>query len=147
MIRAGAMPSPVAESGPERRRRRNEARIRAALSRLLAGPPGAGLTVAMLAREAGVGRNAIYTNHRFALDELARARRAAARPVADTRRDRMVELRSEIAALHADRCRLATENASLVKRVLEAEARAAQLTQRVERLAQQLEHARQRPAG
>ena len=51
MIRAGAMPSPVAESGPERRRRRNEARIRAALSRLLAGPPGAGLTVAMLARE------------------------------------------------------------------------------------------------
>ena len=42
------------QADPERRRRRNEARIRAALSRLLAGPPGAGLTVAMLAREAGV---------------------------------------------------------------------------------------------
>ena len=55
-------------------------KLRAALDRLKgatgerSGASMQRLTVAALAREAGVGRNAIYANHRGILDELIRAR-------------------------------------------------------------------------
>lgn len=65
----------------EKRLRNTHCKLRDALERLVKGLPthpdlqkrSYRLTVATLAREARVGRNAIYANHRSIIDELRRA--------------------------------------------------------------------------
>ena len=135
-------------TGPERRRQRSQERLREALAHLIAGAgqgaakssPDA-FSVASLSRASGIGRNAIYTNHRFVLDELARARKAVAGEAA-VRRDRLAELRTETDRLKLDKSRLATENAGLLARVLEAEDAAASLRGQVETLQQTMKRLR-----
>ena len=74
------MAKPPAANPHDRRMQATAEKLRAALDRLTggAGEPSdvstQRLTVAALAREAGVSRNAIYANHRDILDDLARAR-------------------------------------------------------------------------
>jgi hypothetical protein len=83
------------------------------------------LTVATLAREAGVGRCAIYTNHRGILEEFAAAgkHRAVPHPLAALHK-KLAQQRSVIAAMQLQLRRLATENAGLLRRAVEAEQRA-----------------------
>lgn len=65
----------------EKRRQETHRKLRDALDRLIKGTPQHGslqdrrytLSVASLAREAGVARNAIYTNHRSMIDALRQA--------------------------------------------------------------------------
>jgi hypothetical protein len=72
----------------EKRLRNTDRKLREALERLVKGLPthpdlqkrSYRLTVATLAREARVGRNAIYTNHRSMIDELRRATIAGSSP-------------------------------------------------------------------
>ena len=80
-------------------------------------------TVATLAREAGVGRNAIYTNHRDLLEELRQAALKVS-PKAAQREDKLVEQRMTIEALKLNERRMITENAVLLKRALDSEAQA-----------------------
>jgi hypothetical protein len=83
------------------------------------------LTVTTLAREARVGRNAIYANHREMIDALRRADQQ--RIVPDKLaawEDKLAQQRSLIQALQIDERRLVTENAVLLKRLLEAQAEA-----------------------
>lgn len=135
-------------TGPERRRHRSEERLREALAHLIAragqgtaqSSPNA-LSVSSLSRASGIGRNAIYSNHRFALDELARAREAVAGETA-MRRDRLAELRAETDRLKLDKSRLATENAGLLVRLLQAEGAAASLKGQVETLQQAVKRLR-----
>ena len=83
------------------------------------------LTVATLAQEARVGRNAIYTNHRPMIDEL---RRANDRKIVPDKlaawEDKRAQQRSLIQVLQIEERRLVTENAGLLKRILEAETEA-----------------------
>ena len=66
---------------PEKRLRNTERKLREALERLVKGLPTHPdlqkrpyrLSIATLAREARVGRNAVYTNHRPIIEELRRA--------------------------------------------------------------------------
>ena len=86
------------DAAPQARRRaRTAERLREALARLLR-DGSRRPTVAALAREAGVGRNAIYANHNTILDEL---RHAVARRGTDSQResdaDRGLEHRRVIA--------------------------------------------------
>lgn len=120
-------------------------RLQGALARLTADSGSrsvsatARLTVAALAREAGIGRNAIYANHRDVLDELARVRQrqrgAASLPTAQ---DKIVEQRRLIDDMQQQVRQLATENAGLLRRAIEAvrradraERRSAQLTKEI----------------
>jgi hypothetical protein len=80
-------------------------------------------TVATLAREAGVGRNAIYSNHRDLLEELRQAALKVS-PKAAQREDKLVEQRMTIEALKLNERRMITENAVLLKRALDSEAQA-----------------------
>lgn len=88
-------------------------------------------TVAALSREAGVSRNAIYTNYRTFLDQLAKLVAGAdsgvgggsAAPRDDEQTERLL--------------RLATENAGLLKRAIEAERRAERLEGRCASLLRQ----------
>ncbi len=106
-------------------------RLREALARLI-GDSGARsasatarLTVAALAREAGVGRNAIYANHRDILDDLARARQRQHVPVNGfTAEDKIAEQRRLMDDLQRQLRLLVTENAGLLRRAAEAERRA-----------------------
>jgi len=139
-------------TGPGRRRQRTAERLRDALARLVAAAgQGTGpsdrdtLTVAALSRLSGVGRNAIYSNHRFALEELARARLAAAGETV-ARRDRLTELRVEVDSLKCDKNRLVTENAGLLLRTLDAEAAVVGLKRQIETLQQALRQSRDAPA-
>src|SRR3982750_4057062 len=89
----------------EQRRRDTQHKLREALERLVAGqstPPkrqntGPRFTVAALAREAGVGRNAIYNNHRELLEELRHAARQENSP-AVPEKDQLAEYRATIEA-------------------------------------------------
>ena len=114
---------------PQRRRReRIAARLQEALAALRA-DPAAELTAAALARRAGIGRNALYTNHRPALDDLRalQAERSSTRRP-DTPRD---EGGGKGEGERERRIRaLATENASLLRRALVAEARVKRLEER-----------------
>ncbi|MEJ6785777.1 DUF6262 family protein [Aminobacter sp. Piv2-1] len=123
-------------------------KLRAALDRLTGGagePSDAStqrLTVAALAREAGVGRNAIYANHRGILDELIRTRQQQRVPdQVTTIEDKITEQRNVIEDMQQQIRQLATENAGLMRRAIEAERRAdraerrsAQLTKEVDTL-------------
>lgn len=117
----------------EKRLRNTDRRLRDALERLVKGLPthpelqkrSYRLTVATLAREARVGRNAIYTNHRPIIEEL---RRASDRKVVPEKlaawEDKLAQQRVLIQVLQIEERRLVTENAVLLKRILEAETEA-----------------------
>ena len=79
------MPKMTAANPLDRRVQATAEKLRAALDRLARSSVGAPmierqLTVAALAREARVGRNAIYANHRDILDELIRVRQQRRAP-------------------------------------------------------------------
>lgn len=106
-------------------------KLRAALDRLIQGDgqraiiPASRLTVAALAREAGIGRNAIYTNHRAILDDLNQALQRQSRSDRGRRvEDRISEQRSIMEEMQVQIRQLATENAGLMRRAVEAERRA-----------------------
>ncbi len=142
------MAKPPAANPHDRRMQATAEKLRAALDRLTG---GAGehsdastqrLTVAALAREAGVGRNAIYANHRGILDELIRARQQQRVPdQIITIEDKITEQHNVIEDMQQQIRQLATENAGLMRRAIEAERRAdraerrsAQLTKEVDTL-------------
>ncbi len=113
----------------EKRLEASRARLHDALERLVQGHPihprhqdGYRLTVAVLAREAGVGRNAIYTNHRAMLDALQAAAAAPKPPI--SWQDKLDELRATIKAMKQDERRMVSENALLLQRARSAEAEA-----------------------
>lgn len=115
-------------------------RLRAALDRLTASSGAAArLTVAALAREAGVGRNAIYVNHRDILDDLARARQRQCSPVGSlTAEGRVTEQRRLIDDMQHQLRQLATENAGLLRRAIEAERRADRAERRSAQLTKEI---------
>ena len=114
----------------EKRLRNTNRKLRDALERLVKGMPTHPdlqkrpyrLTIATLAREARVGRNAIYTNHRSMIDEL---RRAIDRKIVPEKlaawEDKLAQQRSLIQILQIEERRMVTENAVLLRRILEAE--------------------------
>jgi len=116
---------------PEKRLRNTERKLREALERLVKGLPTHPdlqkrpyrLSIATLAREARVGRNAVYTNHRPIIEEL---RRASERTVIPERlaawEDKLAQQRALIQVLQIEERRMVTENAVFLKRILEAEA-------------------------
>lgn len=126
----------------ETRRRNTERRLRQALKRLQNGTPNHPslkrrpyrLTVATLAREARVGRNTIYTNHRAIIDELNRAGPGAPESGQASAEQRIADLSVLIAQLQQDKRRLATHNAALLKRAVDAEMSAARLEKQLARL-------------
>jgi hypothetical protein len=127
----------------EKRRSTTHRKLQEALERLVKGLPTHPalqkhpyrLTVTALAREARVGRNAIYTNHREIIEELRRAdqRRGVPETLA-TWEDKFAQQRSLIQVLRIEEQRLVTENAVLLKRLLEAEAEAARQKRHNDRL-------------
>lgn len=128
MVRkAGGMPNLTPH---EKRLRNTNRKLRDALERLVKGLPTHPdlqkqpyrLTVATLAREARVGRNAIYTNHRSMIDELRRANDHKIIPdKLEVWEDKLAQQRSLIQVLQIEERRLVTENAVLLKRILDAE--------------------------
>ena len=117
----------------EDRRQVTAGKLRDALDRLARGAPEHPslrrgpyrLTVATLSREAGVCRNAIYTNHRGILEALAKAgKHCAVLDPSTALYRKLAEQRAVIAALQLQLRQLATENAGLLRRVVEAERRA-----------------------
>lgn len=136
---------------PPRRDHRIDAtaeKLRAALDRFVHGVPDRGtgaqraprLTVAALAREAGIGRNAIYTNHRDILEDLAKAR--SLRPATDHiggMKEKIAEQHAIIAGMQLQIRQLATKNAGLLRRALEAERSVERTNRRNARLTQEIE--------
>lgn len=116
------MPNPKERSLT--RREQTAQRLRDALHRLATGtaihPSNKGrkppFSVSALAREAGVARNAVYTNHRFAIDALSGLTRPQNEP----------DHSHQTMAIQ----KLATENAILLKRAIDAEKRADRLERR-----------------
>ena len=91
-----------------------------------AGPTSYTLSVASLACEAGVARNAIYTNHRAMIDALRQAAQQRVVPSKlESWEDKVAQQRAVIDVLKTEQRRLATENAALLKRAIDAEAAAA----------------------
>lgn len=140
------MAKPPAANPHDRRMEATAEKLRLALGRLVGGAGQrsnisiARLTVAALAREAGLSRNAIYANHRDILDDLTRARQRQRVPdrIA-TMEDKITEQRGVIDDMQQQIRQLATENAGLMRRAIEAERRAdraerrsAQLTKEVD---------------
>lgn len=123
-----------------RRRARTDTRLHEALAGL-ASDPVAAPTVAALARAAGVGRNIIYTHHACVLDELRdlRAKRAVA---TDAIADHADETRLALRGAESRLLALATQNAGLLKRAVEAEQRAERLERRNAQLVQELDRTR-----
>ncbi|GLT00312.1 hypothetical protein GCM10007897_16960 [Sphingobium jiangsuense] len=122
----------------QKRRQFTEQRLRAALGRLVAGKPrrkslrntAYRLTVSVLAREANVSRNTIYTNHRSFVDELAGQ---AGRPDTAVPRSRARNAHQDrrlIAELRSNIRDLASQNAALLKRAIDAEKQARHLAAR-----------------
>jgi len=139
----------------EKRRAATDRKLHAALERLIEQRPshpalqnGYRLEVATLAREAGVGRNAIYTNHRSIIDAL---KLAAARPhpkAIESLEEKVVELRAVIREMQANERRLLTHNAALLQRAVSAEADAERYRRQNARLvATRNEAARPTPIG
>lgn len=121
---------------PQRRHARTKARLREALRKLSA-DPAQSLTAAALARDAGIGRNALYTGHADVLVELRAlaAQRAAASKV--SRRDREADGEG-IRRLEKDKQKLATQNAGLLRRALDAEERLKRSEDRIAQLLREL---------
>lgn len=128
-------------STPQARRRANtDARLREALA-VLADDPAAAPTVAALARAAGVGRNIIYTHHDGVLDAL-RGLQSQHKGTAETVAGEADRTRSALREAEASNIALATHNASLLKRAVDAEQRAARLERRNAQLVQELDRMR-----
>ena len=128
-------------STPQARRRANtDTRLREALG-VLAKDPSTAPTVAGLARAAGVGRNIIYTHHADVLGALRelQSQREGATETAAGEADRT---RSALRLAEARNIALATHNASLLKRAVEAEQRAERLERRNAQLVQELDRIR-----
>jgi hypothetical protein len=112
-----------------KRRLGTEQRLRAALDRLVGGAPNHPslrgrtyrLTVATLAREAGIARNTIYANHRSILDELNRINHQVTTRTRSAPEQKIAELGALIEQLQRQTRQFATENAALLKRVIDAE--------------------------
>ena len=149
------MPNDAADSArisPQAKRRATtDQRLRDALGRVRdrSSEPSAGaerskLTVAALAREAGVGRNAIYANHRSIIVELERAQeqRPRSAPAADPQSD-TTDWRAAAAELRVQNQLLATENAALLKRAMDAEYAAEQAERKSARLTTELRRMQQ----
>ncbi|MTH79582.1 hypothetical protein [Paracoccus aestuariivivens] len=114
----------------EKRLHNTNLRLREALERLVKGIPthpdlqkrSYRLTVAALAREARVGRNAIYTNHRSIIEDL---HRASERKIIPEKlavwEDKLAQQHALIQVMQIEERRMVTENAVLLKRILEAE--------------------------
>lgn len=127
----------------EKRLQATDRKLRDALDRLIKGTPHSDsvrahrnlLSVASLAREAGVARNAIYVNHRAMIDAL---RHAATQRVVPSKleswEDKLAQQRAVIDVLRTEQRRLVTENASLLKRALDAEAEAGRLQRQYSRM-------------
>jgi hypothetical protein len=123
------------DGGPdpyEERLQRTRNKLRGALERLVAGRPidltlrkiRYRLTVSTLAREASVGRNAIYTKHRPIIEELRQATLQNSQSPRGNVKNKLDEQRATIDAMKAAERRMITENAVLLKRALDAEAEA-----------------------
>lgn len=141
------MPKTTAANPLDRRVQATAEKLRAALDRLARGsdrsPMERQLTVAALAREARVGRNAIYANHRDILDELTRVRqqrRAPSRIAAIT--EKVAEQRITVDTMQGQLRQLATENAGLMRRAIEAERRADRAEHRIALLTKELDRHR-----
>ncbi|WP_026002414.1 hypothetical protein [Sphingobium xenophagum] len=126
----------------EKRRAGTDRKLRAALERLIEQRPshpvlqnGYRLEVATLAREAGVGRNAIYTNHRSVIDALKLAAARAHPKAAESLEEKVVELRAVIREMQANERKLLTQNAALLQRATSAEADAERYRRQNARLA------------
>ena len=139
------MPTRSTANPDDRRIKATAEKLRAALDRLTNGSseqPAASirrLTVAALAREAGVGRNAIYANHRDILDALIRARRRQSVPDRiTTMGDTLVEQRGVIDNMQQQIRQIVTENAGLLQRAIEAERRAERAERRSAHLTKEI---------
>jgi len=135
----------------EKRRLGTEQRLRAALARLVGGTPSDPslqertyrLTVATLAREARVARNTIYANHRSILDELNRADHPSTKLKRPAPAQKTAEFAAMIEQLQQQKRQLATENAALLKRAIDAEEMLCRLQKQNAKLLQQLAAAHQ----
>lgn len=130
----------------ETRHRNTERRIRQAMDRLVAQASLEGrttrVTVAALAREAQVSRNTIYAEHSSFLEELASANPPRPGTQRPPPKSDMSALRASMHELQAQRRLLATENASLLKRVLDAEKAVARLEKQNAKLVQEISRVR-----
>jgi hypothetical protein len=128
-----------------KRRASTAARLREALHRLTQ-DASRRPTIAALAREAGVGRNAIYANHREILGELQRAARPGRMAPEPERANPVEHERRLIVELKLQLRQFATQNAALLKRALDAEQRAERLDRRNAQLVREVDAVR-RPAA
>lgn len=124
----------------ETRHRNTERRIRQAMDRLVQVSLGrtTRVTVAELAREAQVSRNTIYAEHSSFLEELASAIPPRPKTQRSPPKSDMSALRASMHELQEQRRLLATENASLLKRVLDAEKAVARLEKQNAKLVQEI---------
>lgn len=87
----------------EEQRQQTEARIRAAMDRLLRGeiPPGGKCDIKTLAASAGITRNGLYTTYAHLRDEFEarRDQRREAGVIVDPREAQIARLKAEVAAL------------------------------------------------
>lgn len=131
----------------ETRHRNTERRIRQAMDRLVAQASLEGrttrVTVAALAREAQVSRNTIYAEHSSFLEELASANPPRPGTQRPSPKSDMSALRASMHELQEQRRLLATENANLLKRVLDAEKAVARLEKQNAKLVQEISRVRQ----
>lgn len=128
----------------QRRQAHTKAKLRTALQRLAA-DPSARITAAVVAREAGVGRNVLYVGH---ADVLAELRAVAAKRTA-THHDHHDEAdadRRKVRDLENKLVRMATENAGLLRRARDAESRLTRSEQHNAQLLRQLADSK-RPAS
>ena len=134
----------------ERRLRETDRKLREALDRLVKREPTHPdlkkrpyrLTVSTLAREAGIGRNAIYNNHRTMLGKLEKARQKRVVPgQLASWQDKVTELRTINEELLTENRRIVTENAALLKRSRKAEAESKRLERNNARLIRQRDEA------
>lgn len=135
----------------EKRLQETDRKLRDALDRLVKGAPRDAasqerryqLSVASLAREAGVARNAIYTNHRAMIEALRHAAQQRVVPSKlESWEDKLAQQRAVIDVLKTEQRRLATENAALLKRAIDAEAVASRHERQNARLLKERDDAR-----
>jgi len=135
----------------EKRRLGIERRLSAALKRLVGERPNHPflvgrtyrLTVAVLAREARVSRNTIYTNHRGIIEKLDRACCKSDAPKRPARLQKMAAINALAKVLRQQNRELATQNAALLKRVIDAEKAADRLKKHNAKIVRDLAAARE----
>ncbi|MER8461241.1 hypothetical protein NKH24_35590 [Mesorhizobium sp. M1300] len=129
------MPADRTGITPQQKRRDATAqRLRAAMARLLAREEGVTLSVAALAREAGVGRNAIYVNHRDVIAELLQAASHRIDATVASKEAPETDWRAVATELREQVRGLATENARLLRRAQDAELATARVEKRAAKL-------------